>query len=128
MEDHNAINRTRMLLENRGLWDGDKEMALQTKARAEVLNALGKAENLKKPATSQLFSDVYSEPTKPLLEQERVLFFSFSFFLCTSNLLLPSFLLTRFLNTHTHTHTQFLFVVLFVGSLFSVFPTHLLCC
>mmetsp|Transcript_22323 Transcript_22323/g.31538 ORF Transcript_22323/g.31538 Transcript_22323/m.31538 type:complete len:446 (-) Transcript_22323:113-1450(-) len=71
MEDHNALNRTRMFLESRGLWDGDQEVQLQKKCRQTVMDALSAAETEKKPARTQLFSDVYDSPPKHLQEQEK---------------------------------------------------------
>lgn len=71
MEDQNPINRTRMLLEKRGLWDADQEVAHITKCKDVVMAALANAEGTLKPAISQVFADVYDTLQPHLIEQEQ---------------------------------------------------------
>jgi hypothetical protein len=65
----------RLLLEKRGLWDSQKEAMLRKEARGLVLHSMGVAERTKKPAASQLFSDVYAGEELPqqLREQKEAL-------------------------------------------------------
>ena len=60
-DNHNPITRFRLLLEKQGIWDSHQEATLRKELRAKVLQAMGNAERTKKPAASQMFSDVYSD-------------------------------------------------------------------
>lgn len=72
--DHfSPINRLRSYMESRGLWDSDKEMELRRTARADVLEAMGKAEQEPFPPASELFTDVYDDIPQHLLEQQEQL-------------------------------------------------------
>ncbi|ORY39379.1 hypothetical protein BCR33DRAFT_720213 [Rhizoclosmatium globosum] len=66
----NPINRFRKYLEAKKLWSEDKEQALRKEARAEILKAFSAAEKVKKPAVSNLFTDVYDELPWNLVEQK----------------------------------------------------------
>ena len=68
-DNENPITRFRLLLEKRGLWDSHRESTLRRETRNKVLTAMGTAERTKKPAASQMFSDVYD--TLPLHLQEQ---------------------------------------------------------
>ena len=46
-------------MESRGWWDSAQETALRKQARADVLAALNSAEKAKKPAISEMFTDVF---------------------------------------------------------------------
>jgi 2-oxoisovalerate dehydrogenase E1 component alpha subunit len=67
---NNPITRVRTMLQEMGAWSDEQEAAAQAAARAEVLEALNTAEVAKKPALSQLFSDVYDEIPHHLQEQQ----------------------------------------------------------
>jgi 2-oxoisovalerate dehydrogenase E1 component alpha subunit len=73
LENENPITRMRMLLEKQGAWDSHKEMSLRKEKRTQVLAAMSAAERTKKPAASQMFTDVYDNLTPNLLEQQEAL-------------------------------------------------------
>lgn len=73
LEEKNPVARTRMLLESRGIWDGDKEIELGRELRKEVLDCMKSSEGKRRPAVSQLFSDVYDEMPQHLKDQEEEL-------------------------------------------------------
>ncbi|OCL08540.1 2-oxoisovalerate dehydrogenase-like protein subunit alpha [Glonium stellatum] len=60
----NPITRLRKWLEDRGLWDENKEKELRGKARKEILIAFDKAEKEKKPALRHAFTDVWETLTE----------------------------------------------------------------
>lgn len=70
MENENPINRTRMILEQKGLWDADQEIAHVSACKADVMAALLTAEKAKKPAISQVFDDVYDTLQPHHVEQQ----------------------------------------------------------
>lgn len=72
-EKNNALSRLRLYLERRGWWDADRETALRTQSRRDVLKEMARAEAEKKPSTDELFSDVYSDKPAHLRRQEREL-------------------------------------------------------
>jgi 2-oxoisovalerate dehydrogenase E1 component alpha subunit len=59
----NPITRLRKWLEGRKLWDEDKERALRSSQRKEILVAFEKAEKEKKPPISNAFEGVYEHLT-----------------------------------------------------------------
>jgi 2-oxoisovalerate dehydrogenase E1 component alpha subunit len=59
----NPITRLRKYLENRGVWDDEKETALRARLRKEVLKAFSNAEKEKKPPLRAMFEDVYEDIT-----------------------------------------------------------------
>lgn len=69
-EEENPITRFRIMMEKQGIWDSAQEASLRKELRSQVLSAMGEAERSKKPAASQLFSDVYDEPTPTLRRQQ----------------------------------------------------------
>jgi len=71
--NENPITRFRLLLEHRGLWDSAQETSLRKERRQSVLQAMGRAERTRKPAASQMFADVYDEPTPNMIEQRQQL-------------------------------------------------------
>lgn len=72
-EEKSPLNRTRLLLENRGIWDGEKEIELNRELRKTVLECMKKSEGKPRPPMSQLFMDVYDEAPQHLKEQEQEL-------------------------------------------------------
>lgn len=69
----NPISRLRKCLEEKGLWDDQKEKECREKIRANVLQELMAAEKEKKPALRGIFDDVYSELTEEAEEQKQKL-------------------------------------------------------
>ncbi|KAJ3116234.1 hypothetical protein HK100_001126 [Physocladia obscura] len=67
------MNRFRKYLESKKWWSEEQEQAFRKDARAEVLSAFSNAESLKKPAISNLFTDVYDEMPWNLVEQKKKL-------------------------------------------------------
>ena len=65
----NPITRLRKYMENRGVWDEEKERALRSDLRKEVLDAYRKAEKEKHPPISSMMEDVYETPTEEQREQ-----------------------------------------------------------
>jgi 2-oxoisovalerate dehydrogenase E1 component alpha subunit len=65
------IARFRTFMEDRSMWDADKEAALRDECRKAVLKAMSVAEEKDKPeALHNLFADVYHELPPNLLEQQ----------------------------------------------------------
>lgn len=60
----NPITRLRKWMENKGLWDEDKEKEERTNIRKEVLKEFNAAEKEKRPPLKELFTDVYEEMTE----------------------------------------------------------------
>ena len=69
----NPITRLRKWLENRKLWDSDKEACTRASIRKAVLEELAAAEGEKKPALANIFVDVYKELTEEAAEQRQEL-------------------------------------------------------
>lgn len=57
----NPITRLRKYLENRELWNEEKEAEARGRIRKEVLKAFSEAEKEKKPPLRSMFEDVYEE-------------------------------------------------------------------
>jgi 2-oxoisovalerate dehydrogenase E1 component alpha subunit len=72
-ENDNPITRFRLYLESRGLWDSTQEANAWKESRKEILRCMRTAEQTKKPAASQLFTDVYAEMPPHLIEQQKEL-------------------------------------------------------
>jgi 2-oxoisovalerate dehydrogenase E1 component alpha subunit len=70
---HNPLTRTRKLLESLSLWDDSKEFEHRRKCRDEVMGALLRAERLKKPPISEVFTDVFQDLIPSLKEQQEEL-------------------------------------------------------
>jgi len=60
----NPIARLRKFLENKGIWDEEKEKDLRSSQRKAILDAYRKAEKDKWPALSAVLDDVYAELTE----------------------------------------------------------------
>ncbi|KAI9331570.1 thiamine diphosphate-binding protein [Obelidium mucronatum] len=73
MNQDNPINRFRKFLEGKKLWTNEQEQELRKEARSEILKAFSESEKLKKPAVSNLFTDVYDEMPWNLVEQKEKL-------------------------------------------------------
>lgn len=56
----NPLTRLRKWMENRGIWDDDKEREARLSLRKEVLDAFSKAEKEKRAALGEMFTDVYA--------------------------------------------------------------------
>lgn len=69
-ETTNPIVRLRKFMEKKGIWDSNKETELRKATRTAVLNAMNEAERAKKPAVSQLFTDVYDDIPTHLKKQQ----------------------------------------------------------
>ncbi|XP_021718149.1 2-oxoisovalerate dehydrogenase subunit alpha 2, mitochondrial-like [Chenopodium quinoa] len=67
------VTKFRMWIERIGWWNEDDEMEIRKKIKKEILQAIQVAEKLEKPPVSEMFTDVYDEPTKDLVEQEILL-------------------------------------------------------
>jgi len=65
----NPITRLRKWMENKGMWNEEKEQQMQRKIKADVLAAFNKAENEKKPPIRTMWEDVYEEITEEQQEQ-----------------------------------------------------------
>jgi 2-oxoisovalerate dehydrogenase E1 component alpha subunit len=65
--------RFRKYLESKGWWSPEEESEFKKRTRQEILRAFSQAEKVKKPGVRELFTDVYDEPPKELLKQEREL-------------------------------------------------------
>ena len=61
----------RKYLEKKGWWNEKMETETKKAARTDVLKAFNRAESRKKPPISDLFTDVYDEMPKQLLEQQQ---------------------------------------------------------
>jgi 2-oxoisovalerate dehydrogenase E1 component alpha subunit len=57
----------------KGWWNDEAETKLRTNLRIQVLESLKKAEEQKKPAISELFTDVYDKLPISLQEQKKEL-------------------------------------------------------
>ncbi|KAJ3248213.1 hypothetical protein HDU78_001613 [Chytriomyces hyalinus] len=73
MKKDSPINRFRKYLETKGWWSEEEEQALRKACRTEILSAFSAAEKVKKPAVSNLFTDVYDEMPWNLVEQKEKL-------------------------------------------------------
>lgn len=60
----NPITRLRKWMENKGLWDEEKEKEAQGSLKKAVLKAFNKAEKEKRPALRNLMTDIYEEVTE----------------------------------------------------------------
>lgn len=65
----NPITRLRKYLENKGIWDDEKEKDARARIRKEVLKAFSEAEKEKKPPIRSMFEDVYEEITPDIRRQ-----------------------------------------------------------
>ena len=67
------IPRLRTYIVEKGWWSEDDDKELQDNLFAELMTAMRKAQGDKKPPLSDLFTDVYAEPTADLVKQEKEL-------------------------------------------------------
>ncbi|TPX32318.1 hypothetical protein SmJEL517_g04526 [Synchytrium microbalum] len=72
-QQDSPTSRFRKYMERRGLWNDEMEKSHKKTARADILKAFQDAEKRKKPALSELFTDVYDEIPWHLKEQEKEL-------------------------------------------------------
>lgn len=63
------INKLRMYMESKGLWDDSKNAAWIAEAKKNVMSTFGAAEKRPKPDWSEMFKDVYQKMPKHLIEQ-----------------------------------------------------------
>lgn len=64
-----SSQRLRKYLEEKGWWSADKDTALRSSLRKEILQAFSRAEKTKRPPIKDLFTDIYEEPSEDLKEQ-----------------------------------------------------------
>lgn len=57
----NPITRLRKWMENKGLWDEEKEKEARSSIRVNILKAFAAAEKEKKAPLREMFTDVYEE-------------------------------------------------------------------
>lgn len=69
----NPITRLRKYLENKGLWNDEKEAEARSRIRKDVLKAFGEAEKELKPPLRAMFEDVYEEMTPEIRDQMKEL-------------------------------------------------------
>lgn len=65
----NPITRLRKWMENKGIWDEEKEKEARAAIRKQVLQEFSAAEKLKKPPIREMFEDVYEKITPEAMEQ-----------------------------------------------------------
>jgi 2-oxoisovalerate dehydrogenase E1 component alpha subunit len=65
----NPITRLRKWMENKGLWNEEKEKEAQDSIKKAVLKAFNKAEREKRPAIRHMMTDTYEELTEEQLAQ-----------------------------------------------------------
>jgi len=69
LSGNNPIARFKLFLANKGFWDDASDESLKTECKKDVLEALKKAESLKKPDWRLLFTDVYETMPESLRDQ-----------------------------------------------------------
>jgi len=69
----NPITRMRKWLEAKEWWSQGEEVQFRTQVRKDILNAFAKAEKAKKPAVSNLFTDLFAVETDDIKEQRQQL-------------------------------------------------------
>jgi len=72
-EMDNPITRLRKWLELKGWWSKEEEDHYRKEARKTVMKSFQAAEKRKKPAITELFTDVYDEMPANLIEQQKEL-------------------------------------------------------
>lgn len=60
----NPLTRLRKWMENRGIWDDEKEREARSSLRKEVLEAFSEAEKEKRAGLGEMFTDVYASVNK----------------------------------------------------------------
>lgn len=68
--ERDPIHRLRVFLEQRGLWNEEKEAALMDQVSAQIEAALEEAERYPKSRPEDMFKHVYAEPTWMASEQQ----------------------------------------------------------
>ena len=66
----NPVHRFYLWLLSMKWWTPEEEKLFKSQRRSEVLEAFNLAEKLKKPAISELFTDVYNTLTPQLKQQQ----------------------------------------------------------
>ncbi|KAI9190320.1 hypothetical protein H9P43_001754 [Blastocladiella emersonii ATCC 22665] len=66
----NPVVRFRKYMESRGWWTQADEDSFKKSVRKQILESFAKAETVEKPPLSELFTDVFDEPTPILRKQE----------------------------------------------------------
>jgi len=69
-QNHHPIPRLRNYVVKKGWWNENEETSFLKETRKEVLEALKRAEQQKKPSIDELFTDVYDTIPKHLQEQK----------------------------------------------------------
>ncbi len=68
-EQRDPVDRFRLYLEKRQLWNSEQNTALLAEIAANVNEAIAEVENAGPPAPETLFADVYDQPTPAQVEQ-----------------------------------------------------------
>ncbi|KAJ1949372.1 hypothetical protein EC988_004798, partial [Linderina pennispora] len=66
----NPLTRMRAWLMNKGWWEKSEDVEVTKAAKAAVLKAFADAEKLKKPAVSEMYTDVYDEMIPELVREK----------------------------------------------------------
>jgi 2-oxoisovalerate dehydrogenase E1 component alpha subunit len=69
----NPITRLRKWMENRGIWDDEKEREARSSIRKEVLFAFSEAEKEKRGPLREMFTDVYASATDDCVKDRKEL-------------------------------------------------------
>jgi pyruvate dehydrogenase E1 component alpha subunit len=72
-KERDPLIRTRLYLEKKGLWDEDRQKALQEKAEAIVAEETRAAESIAEPVTQDMFNDMFAELPDELVRQRDTL-------------------------------------------------------
>lgn len=67
------VTKFRKWIERNGWWNEEDELEIRDRIKKEIIQSIQVAEKLEKPPLSELFTDVYDQPTKDLIEQEILL-------------------------------------------------------
>lgn len=69
----NPVTKFRMWIERNDWWNEEDESEIRNRIKKEMIQAIQTSEKMEKPSVSEMFGDVYDQPTKDLLEQEKLL-------------------------------------------------------
>ncbi|XP_048499228.1 2-oxoisovalerate dehydrogenase subunit alpha 2, mitochondrial isoform X2 [Beta vulgaris subsp. vulgaris] len=67
------VTKFQKWVERNGWWNEEDELEIRDRIKKEIIQSIQVAEKLEKPPISELFTDVYDQPTKDLIEQEILL-------------------------------------------------------
>lgn len=69
----NPLTRLRKWMENRGIWDDEKEREARSSLKKEVLHAFSEAEKEKRAGLGEMFTDVYASVSKDCANDQKEL-------------------------------------------------------